>query len=1070
MNQRESFLARAREALTDAQLEVVQQLGHGPVKVVAGAGSGKTTTMAWLYAAAVAGDLPVGRILAVTFTERAAAELRHKVRSVLAEADIVTPAAAADTLEGAWIGTFHQLVRRLLGERAYLAGLPRDVELLDPVDAGMVMQEALAAVRQGATAAGSWLELLPPQPDPRTVLRMVEGAGRAVERLRSTELDPAGCELQSLAFYRTAETCGDPPEQIAWHRAALCLTNEIWGEYEGRLAARGALDFDGLLREGLRALRRSPRLLGWCRNQFQLVIVDEYQDTSALQESLILEMTGPEQRSLFMVGDARQSIYAFRDAKPGIMAEAAGREFGLFRNHRSLLPILTAADFLIRSDPQFADDEPMEAARVDGSPLPVLVAEAADPSREAEAIAEALNQLHREGIIYPDRTHQALQWREMAVLAHTQGRLGPPLEEALRLRRIPFQTASGGLLERPEVKDLVAFLRLAADDQDDLACLRVLQCQVARIPDRALIALRPGPGERGIQLAARLRDHLAREAPGWEGTWRERAGQVLGVVESLRDLAKAAPAAEVLGQALAQTGLLQLQQARVRAGDPSGRRALSSLRELQRVAWAGESPARWLSLSGLLDRLAVMREEAKTAEPPAQTDEDLVTLSTVHRAKGLEWPVVVLADCRPYHPRGQDSVIWDRQEGAILCTRIAGAQTEAFRRWSASPAAAVARQEHRRLIYVAVTRARDLLLVTTSRPGKDGEFHELAEVAAGPQDWALEWPLFGELGPLPWAPVGGPRSERGPADSGPPARTVSLPRLAQRWAEIERLQDSSKEALARPSQLSFTAIDVLTRCPRQFWYGYLAHFPEPSPTTEDSTAAPGARLAPLGQAQARDLGIVVHEVLERLHHAFPDRAATVTEALAALELARDALEPESGAAAEEMLRQYVAGPTAALPTLAVEFSFSWSGWAGPQCPPLVGVIDRIARLPSGELLIIDYKTNVSLDASELAGYSRQLQLYAAAVAAGVMGVPVRPPGTALAMLRSGELLTVRSGPEEIRDALTWAAAAARRVELGDYRSVEGFPTRPCAQCPFVAHCPERRPGATPGLVRQLEEP
>lgn len=1069
MNQRQAFLALAEETLTHAQFQVVQELGRGPVKVVAGAGSGKTTTMAYLYAAAVVGKIPVGRIMAVTFTDRAAVELRAKILDALAAAQLVPAGPGGDPLEGAWIGTFHQLIRRMLAEHAYLAGLPRDLELVDEVIAGMVMEEALNSVRQRA-ATSTWLRQLPPQPDPRTVLGLLDGARVAVERLRSTELEADECEVESLAAYARFAASGDPAEEIAWHRAGLDLTTAVWTEYEGRLAERQTLDFDGLLRQGLRALRRSPALLNWCRSNFQLVIVDEYQDTSALQESLLLELTGPAQRSLFMVGDARQSIYAFRDAKPGIMTAATGRPFGLFRNHRSRKPILAAADFVIRADPQFADDEPMEAARGGDAPLPVWVAQVDDPSKEAEAIAEALQQLHRAGISYPDGSHQDLLWRDMAVLAYTLGRLGLPLEEALRLRGIPFQTVSGGLLARPEVKDVLAFLRLAADDRDDLACLRVLQCPVGRIPDRALLALRPVYGQRGVSLAERARQHLEVGGGEWERSWSDRLGRILALVEKLRVAGRTAPASQVLALALEESGLLQLQRARVRAADPLGRRALDALSELQRVVWAAESSTRWLSLGELLARLDAMRQDATTAEPTPQTDEDLVTISTIHRAKGLEWPVVVLADCRPYQARNRGSLMWDRQARAVICTRVAGIDTSAFKRWSDSPDKRVDLEERRRLIYVAMTRARDLLLVTTSRSGTQGEFFELAAAAAGPADWACEWSDFGAGVRLPWAAAGGSGSDGTQPGAAAAQRTVSMARLGQRWQEIEQLQASAGTGVVRPDQLSFTGVQTLNRCPRQYWYRYLAHYPiDQGPATDlvdDEWLGEPQRI---GSEGARELGIAVHQVLERLHADQPLRAPTPAEARVALEAITDTLSLEQRALAEDMVRRYITGRTAALPTVATEFSFGWRDWAGPGCPTLIGVIDRVAQLPSGQLLIIDYKTNFSVAPEELTGYSRQLQLYAAAVTAGVIGTPVRPPATALAMLRSGEMLDVTSGDLERQQALSWAAEAARRIEAGDYRSVEGFPNRPCADCPFVERCPERRPGIAVGLARELEE-
>jgi RecB family exonuclease len=248
----------------------------------------------------------------------------------------------------------------------------------------------------------------------------------------------------------------------------------------------------------------------------------------------------------------------------------------------------------------------------------------------------------------------------------------------------------------------------------------------------------------------------------------------------------------------------------------------------------------------------------------------------------------------------------------------------------------------------------------------------------------------------------------------------------------------------------------MNRCPRRFWYAYLARYPslEPAPPVVAFD-----RLAPaqnLDRDQALDLGTAVHEVLERVHTAFPTHAPTAAEALAALDAGTVHLGPEQRRLAEEMLAAYAASPVAALPTVAAEFAFSWHGWAGTGCPPLNGVIDRIARLESGALLIVDYKTNAALSSEELGEYSRQLLLYAAAVEAGALGTPMSAPRTALAMLRSGQLLEVSSAAEDLREALNWAGAAARRVEAGDYRSVERFPSRPCGECPFFARCPERR--------------
>ncbi|MGB6772175.1 MAG: PD-(D/E)XK nuclease family protein, partial [Candidatus Dormiibacterota bacterium] len=321
----------------------------------------------------------------------------------------------------------------------------------------------------------------------------------------------------------------------------------------------------------------------------------------------------------------------------------------------------------------------------------------------------------------------------------------------------------------------------------------------------------------------------------------------------------------------------------------------------------------------------------------------------------------------------------------------------------------------------------------------------------------------------PWAAA--TVSARVGAALGPttPERRVSIPRLAQRWQQIERLRASTAVGPLRPDQLSFTGIDILNRCPRQYWYRYLARYPAYQGSENSLIDDARVESEGLGGEEARQLGIAVHEVLERLHADQLQRAATRDEAGRALEAATTRLNAQQRVLAEEMVARYIAGPTAALPTVAIELRFSWRDWAGPGCPTLTGAIDRVAQLPSGQLLIIDYKTNLSLAPEDLASYSRQLQLYSAAVMAGVMGVPVRAPATALAMLRSGDLIEVASGESERRQALSWAVQAARRLELGDYRSVEGFPERPCGNCPFVERCPERRPGIRAGLAGQFEQ-
>lgn len=1066
------------QELTEAQREVVEQRGHGPVKVSAAAGSGKTKTMATLYALGVLDGTHPSRILAVTFTDRAAAELRQRIVSTLAAAGGSAPGPFDAPLEGAWVGTFHQLARRLLSEQAYRAELPHDLSLLDEVDARLLLGEAAEAIRLRFAARQGLGRWIPPEPDAKTLLGLADSAAEAVRRLRSTELDPADCRRTSQFAYRHFESEeGDPPSELAWHRCALEVTLAIWEEFERRLAAQRSLDFDGLLRQALRALRESSALAAWCHANFQLMIVDEYQDTSAVQSALLDQMTGPKAQKLFMVGDARQSIFAFRDAKPGIMAQASGRAFALFRNHRSLPPILTAADSVIRADPKFADDQPMEVGRTEGEGNPVLLGLAVTPEEEAEGIATFLEAVKTHGMTRPDGSHQPVDFGEMAVLAYTFKRLGPPLEEALRRHKIPFQTAIGSLLDRPEVKDALALLGVIVDGSDDASWVRVLQSAWVRLSDREMASLALREGGRG-PIEERVMAGVSADPLGQDPLLKARLERLFADVLELRRRALTRPASEVLSMALDASGLLAYQEARSRRDDPDGSRSLAALRDLHRLALAAEQGGRWVGLSELLRRVEAIRAASGRAEPPSLGSQDAVTLSTIHRAKGLEWSLVVLADCRPFKERPRPLVLWDRGQRALVMSRVGGRTTNAGTRWKSSPDAAVAREEHRRLVYVAMTRARDLLLVTTTRSGVEGmadlaeltdqlwagaaaksEYAELARALARGEAWVTRLSGFPDQVQLPWPESGPPRF---PLTDGRRALEAvgggdAVVRLAERW-EVLASQPAPLRAdhLDAPQQLSFSALQTLDSCPRQFWFQHVARFerpqlPDEAPDVDTKAFADGE---PDGRQRALQLGSVLHLVLEAAHRQHPGRAPREEELLAGLGRFGADLPSEQMADGAEMLSRYSSLAVAALPTVAVELQFRWFKWAILEPPPLVGAIDRIARLGNGGVLVVDYKTNRGLDAARLEAYSHQQRLYVAALAAGLLGEPLKAEA-ALLMLRTGDLLEVDCSPDAVEGTLAWAGERARWAVVPDGLSGIGHPDRPCAECAFRQLCPER---------------
>ncbi len=1028
--------------LSPAQREVVSQLHHGPVKVVAAAGSGKTRTMAALYAAGLLDGMTPGQILAVTFTKKGAAELRERV------ARTVATFPSPPDLDSAWIGTFHQLMHRLLAEHWYDARVGPELEQLDEIEAHQLLQEAGQAVRR--RLANGELGHLPPRVNGRDLVPIARSAEEAVVRLRSTPLSPDDCLRLSTSAYGAPPFATDPESEVAVHRLGLRLTLEVWLEYEKHLEALNATDFDGLLRTALQALRSAPSLRAWTQQNFRLVIVDEYQDTSPLQVGLLAELWGRNQERSYVVGDPRQSIYAFRDAQPGVMEEHPGRLYPLACNYRSLASILSAAEAVLRTEPQFADDRPMEVGRTTPDGHPVLLGMATHPELEAEGIADLIRKLHDEGLVHPDGSQQEVRYQDVAILARTLSRIGPHLEEALRARGIPFAAAAGGLLDRPAVKDAVALLRAAVNPLDGQAWVRVLQGPLFRVPDQELTLIMARPQAEGEPVPNLVRRGLA--TASLSRLVRRRAHSALELLAAGAAAAELRSGSEVLSLLVERSGLRPYHDARRRLGEPDGSRALASLEALNRVALEAERGGRFVPARELVARIAALGERGGRREP-APAEGDQVTISTIHGAKGLEWPVVVLADCRPFHSQSRSGpVLWDEEARAVVVTSAGGVDTAAKARWAATRAARVDREERTRLIYVGMTRARDLLVVTTTRAWRGskgatldelveevwngarggGEFGELVAAMAARAPWVGPLPGFPEDVTLPW--LSSPSIARAPARGRQPANLQSA--LA-RWRQVEQLKEEGWDHGQRPRpEISFSALETLERCPRWYWFEQVAQFRVGGPDEMDGSAA-------------REMGSAAHRVLESFHRRNSARGPRPGELV---EIARS-----SGVSSEEleaMLEAYATLPIAALPTLGVEVKFKWSGWGPVGLPDLVGAIDRVALTDRGEALVVDYKTDRTLTTASLERHSRQLLLYSMAVGGGLLGSHRVAPPT-LVLLRTGEMVEVDSSAAARDDALSWAVALARRAAEPETLSAVGHSPLPCGECPYQWFCPER---------------
>lgn len=1068
---------------TSEQAVVVQHHPEASLCVEAAAGSGKTGTMAALFAARVAAGVAPGHLMAVTFTEKAAGELRERIeREVLGPLPAERAGRELLRLERAWVGTFHQLALRLLRENAYRAGVSPELAVLDQVAEGIVRLDTVAALTAGSAPGPG---VLPYEPDEWVELDRLDGwalgADQAMRALRSREPTRQAGRHRVEAAHAAWAASDHPPAELGAHRQALEMVMALWAGYEARLAAAHAVDFDGLLRLARDALLREPALRGWCRAHFDCIIVDEFQDTSQLQVDLLRAWARPDWTNVVVVGDPRQAIYGWRDAAPDVMAQVTGERVVLGRNHRSRAPILRATDRLIRVDPAFAEAPPVTLHRVEEPGVPVWLGVAPDPRVEAEAIASVLRTVQADGLRHPGGRVQPIAFRDCAVLAYTLRHLQAPLEEALRRLGIPYRAGGGALFERPEVQDLRALLRAATDPDDDQAWLRCAQGPWHRIPDAVICGL--GPADR--PLHQRMRRALAVGAV--PAPWGERLAALCIEVDGLAQLARHRPATRVVGAAIEGGGLARRSEARARGGDGDGRRATAALRELQRLCLEAERSGRVTGLAHLLQRLAALAADERTAEPPPSVDEDAVTLLTVHRAKGLEFPFVILADTRPFTTPTTPAIVWDRDGGGVLVTRVGDHATRAAEAWAASGVHAAERAERRRVAYVGMTRARDALLVTTTarRQGPvagaetaqamaelldapdggaardgDDDFLILVGAMADPDGAVQPWPGFpgapidaaARMGPLPM-PAGSPG-----AGSGAEAARA----LGARWRAVVELEErtlASDPALGLapgpmpvpPSQpLSFTVLEEVQRCPRRAGYRRMGLPPTDPERVAGGHAAHGAHL-----------GIAVHAILERLHRERPDGAPSPDERAAALDEWAGALGRRGTAAARVLLEGYAALEASGWPTIGVEVAFEWRQAEAGATLVVAGAIDRVARPEPGTVWLLDYKTGIRPDTGNAAPAAHQLRLYAMAWGAGLGPDDGARLRAAVVDLRRRRLIEVALDGASLDATRRWIGTAARRLHAGGLQVGDAYPDRPCAGCAYRSACPERRPDVAP---------
>jgi DNA helicase II / ATP-dependent DNA helicase PcrA len=621
-------IERLLAGLNPPQREAVEH-GGGPLLVLAGAGSGKTRVLTHRIAYLLAtGAARPGEILAITFTNKAAAEMRERVGQLVGR-----------SVRAMWVTTFHSACARMLRVDAERLGYSKSFTIYDEADSVRMMKSCLVE-----------LGFDPKRFPPRAVRNKISGA-------KNQLIDPPSY----------AETTYGEFDEV---------TAEAYPLYEKRMLAANAMDFDDLLVRVVESMERFDDVRDRWQRTFRHVLVDEYQDTNRAQYQMLKLLAG-EHRNLMVVGDEDQSIYGFRHADIHNILDfekdfPEAQEIKLEQNYRSTQTILSAANAVVEQNKQRRTNPKALWTEDEGGAL-VQLSELTDEHEEARWVAAEIERLGEE---------HGLARSEVAVFYRTNA-MSRVLEDTLNRFDVPYQVIGGTkFYERAEIKDAVAYLSLLVNPADLVSFTRIVNSPRRGIGNTTQGRLASHANTTGMPIWEVV--ERVEEVPGLSGKAIKSVGRFYETMAGLRERAdEGGPVATLLEAVLNESGYLEALAAE-RTVEAEGRAenlealvAGAAEFDLERER-EGESEVS--PLEEYLQQISLYSEQDSLRD-----EQELVTLMTLHNAKGLEYDTVFIVGC---------------EDGAFPHMRALEEGGE---------------EEERRLCYVGITRARKRLYMTWAR-------------------------------------------------------------------------------------------------------------------------------------------------------------------------------------------------------------------------------------------------------------------------------------------------------------------------------------------------------------------
>lgn len=947
------------ERKLNAEQKEAVEYGDGPLLIIAGAGTGKTTVVTERIKHLISsGRAKPSEILALTFTEKAAREMEERV-------DIIMPYGYTQM----WISTFHKFCDRCLRQEAIHIGLNPAYRLMTDTDATMLFRKHLF---------GFALEYFRPLGNPT---KFIGGMLQHFSRLQDEDISPK----EYLGWVKSEKVKAKSEEEKLEMQKFEELA-KAYERYQDLKVKEGLLDFGDLITQALTLFRKRKNILSFYQNQFKYILVDEFQDTNIAQNELVILLAGKKQ-NITAVCDDDQSIYKFRGAAVSNVLSfrksfSKSKLIVLSQNYRSTQAILDASYQLIQhNNPDRLEvrehiNKKLTAARKLAGEWPRLMY-LDRVENEADTVAKEIKKLGKK-----------YEWRDFAILVRANNH-AEPFVRALMRHDIPFQfLGPGQLFRQPEIRDLIAYLQVLHNFEDNAAMFRILSMEYFGLSGRAVAVLTNYARKNNVSLFEAC-----------EASENETLKKIVAMIHRHLELLTKETAGQILFYFLTDTCMMKHILDYTAPIDEKRANNISKFFSKLKTYETDHADA---SVPAVLDWIELSME---LGESPLANDTDLVTNNAVnilsmHSAKGLEFPVVFLANI----VSARFPTIERREQIPIPDSLIK----------EELPEGDYHLEEERRLCYVGMTRAKDSLYLTGANYYGEGKREKKLS--------QFVYEVVGEKAIV--------------SPELPPAQMSLLD-----WKTEDLKEPSAATKKLTITYLSYSQIETFRLCPLHYKLRYILHIPTP----------PSASLS---------FGTSVHDALHDFYELHAAGEKVTKALLLSLLVNRWQKAGYENKQYEERMKkrgeQYLSDffdkeydPKTKV--AALEQPFTVPVTQEGRTMKIGGKIDRVDILPDGKLEIIDYKTGRVPSRREVDA-NLQLSMYALA-ASEIPAIPFgkKPDDITLSLYffdAQTKFSTTRTVAQLEKDKAT-VIDVARQIENSDFRCSGN---QLCADCEYKLFC------------------